>query len=72
MTIDLGILKMRFCRDYVWADNTEPLEVKWTLVIGFATPSVRFFPMAWNLLAFDKRPESPMTIDFLRVEVGNG
>ena len=69
MTIDLGILKLRLDRNYVSIDEAPPLHVRWTLVIGLATPSLKFFPMAWNLLALDKLPNGAPTLDFIRIRV---
>jgi len=70
-TIDLGGIKIRFSRNYTCATPDGPLYVSWTLMIGLAMPSFRFFPMAWNLLALDNMSEGRMTVDFVRLGVSD-
>ncbi len=70
--VNLGGFRIRFVGAHVSPGVDGPIEVLWTLLIGLATPSIKFPPFAWNVLALDKRPGHKMTADFLRIGVGDG
>lgn len=70
-TIDLGGIKARWSRNHVVITPSGPQDVSWVLAVGIATPSIKYFPMAWNVIAVEKQPGRRFTVDVFRTKVSD-